>query len=95
MEAVPAHQAPAAEEPPAYGDMIVEATIGDATTLIPMLASDSASASVAGQIFNGLVKYDKDLHVVGDLAEGWDVLDDGLTILFHLRPTSAGTTVIR
>ncbi len=70
---------------PVHGDMIVEATIGDATTLIPLLASDTASSAVTGLVFNGLVKYDQDLHVVGDLAEGWDVSDDGLTITFRLR----------
>jgi peptide/nickel transport system substrate-binding protein len=31
------------------------------------------------------VKYDKDLNLVGDLAERWDVLEDGLVIVFHLR----------
>jgi len=70
---------------PVTGDAIVEGTIGEASTLIPVLASDSASHSVAGQIYNGLVKYDKDLKIVGDLAESFDVSADGLTITFHLR----------
>ncbi len=54
---------------PAYGDTLVEGTIGEPSILIPMLAGDSASHSVAGMIFNGLVKYDTDLSVIGDLAE--------------------------
>jgi peptide/nickel transport system substrate-binding protein len=70
---------------PAYGDAIVEGTIGEASTLIPVLASDAASHAVAGQIYNGLVKYDKDLNIVGDLAESFDIAKDGLTITFHLR----------
>ena len=70
---------------PAYGDAIVEGTIGEASTLIPVLASDAASLAVAGQIYNGLVKYDKDLNIVGDLAESFDIARDGLTIIFHLR----------
>lgn len=70
---------------PAYGDMLVEGTIGEPSTLIPMLASDSASHTVSGQIFNGLVKYDTDLSVIGDLAESWDISDDGLVITFHLK----------
>jgi peptide/nickel transport system substrate-binding protein len=53
--------------------------------LIPMLASDSASHNVSGLIFNGLVKYDTDLSVIGDLAEAWDISKDGLVITFHLR----------
>jgi peptide/nickel transport system substrate-binding protein len=74
-----------ADAAPAYGDTIVTATIGEPSNLIPMLAADSASHEVSGMIFNGLVKYDTDLSVVGDLAESWDVSPDGLTIVFHLR----------
>lgn len=70
---------------PAYGDTLVEGAIGEASTLIPLLASDSASHSVAGLIYNGLVKYDKDLKIVGDLAESYRVSPDGLTITFLLR----------
>lgn len=71
--------------PPVTGDAIVEGTIGEASTLIPVLASDSASHAVAGQIYNGLVKYDKNLTIVGDLAQTFDISPDGLTITFHLR----------
>jgi peptide/nickel transport system substrate-binding protein len=76
---------PKADKPPAYGDILVRGDIGDASNLIPLLASDSASHSVAGMVFNGLVKYDKDMNVVGDLAESWDVTQNGLVITFHLR----------
>jgi len=68
-----------------YGDAIVIASIADARTLIPILASDSASSQICGQLFNGLVKYDKDLNLVGDLAESWEISTDNLTIAFHLR----------
>lgn len=70
---------------PAYGDTLVEGVIGEPSILIPMLAGDSASHDVAGLIFNGLVKYDKDLTLTGDLAESWDISQDGLVITFHLR----------
>jgi len=70
---------------PAYGDIIIQGSIGDASNLIAMLASDSASHEIASLCYNGLVKYDKDLKLVGDLAESWDVSDDKLTITFHLR----------
>jgi peptide/nickel transport system substrate-binding protein len=70
---------------PAYGDSFIEGTIGEPSTLIPILASDSSSRAVAAQVYNGLVKYDKDLKLVGDLAASWDVSADGLTITFHLR----------
>lgn len=70
---------------PVTGDAIIEGTIGEASTLIPILATDSASHAVAGQIYNGLVKYDKNLVIVGDLAESFDISKDGLSITFHLR----------
>ncbi len=70
---------------PAFGDAIIIGSIGDASTLIPVIASDSSSFDIAGYIYNGLVKYDKDYNIVGDLAESWDISPDNLTITFHLR----------
>jgi len=70
---------------PAYGDLLIDASIGDASTLIPPLASDASSHDVAGYIYNGLIKYDGDLNLVGDLAESWEISPDGLTITFKLR----------
>ncbi|OGP95119.1 MAG: peptide-binding protein [Deltaproteobacteria bacterium RBG_16_54_18] len=74
-----------ADERPSYGDTIIVGSIGDASNLIPMLSSDSASHDIGGLIYNGLVKYDKDLNLVGDLAKRWEVSRDGMTITFHLR----------
>jgi peptide/nickel transport system substrate-binding protein len=70
---------------PAYGDIIVEGSIGDASNLIPLLSSDSTSHGIASLVFNGLVKYDKDVKIIGDLAESWEISGDGLVITFHLR----------
>lgn len=70
---------------PAFGDTILTASIGEPSTLVPILASDSASADICGLVFNGLVKYDRDLQLVGDLAESWEIRQGGLEILFHLR----------
>ncbi len=81
----PASVFPQFPENPDYGDSIIVASIGDARTLVPILASDSASADICSLIFNGLVKYDKDINLVGDLAQSWEILDNGLTIIFHLR----------
>ena len=76
---------PQAEKPPAYGDILVRGDIGDASNLIPILASDSASHAVAGMVFNGLVKYDKNMNIVGDLAQSWEISQNGLVITFRLR----------
>ena|SRR3990167_278348 len=68
-----------------YGDALVSGSIADARTLVPILASDSASADVCGMLFNGLVKYDKEINLIGDLAQSWEIQDEGLSIIFHLR----------
>jgi peptide/nickel transport system substrate-binding protein len=84
-ENLPAPVVSAAPAVPVTGDSLVEGTIGEASTLIPLLATDSSSHAVAGQIYNGLVKYDKNLNIVGDLAKSFDISKDGLTITFHLH----------
>jgi peptide/nickel transport system substrate-binding protein len=80
-------QSPLSRAPgkPAYGDTLVEGSIGEPSNLIPILATDSASFDVAALVYNRLLKYDKDLSLTGDLAESWDISPDGLTITFHLR----------
>lgn len=68
-----------------YGDSIVVASSGDARTLVPILASDSASSDICGKVFNGLVKYDKNVNIVGSLAQSWDIKEDGRVIIFYLK----------
>ncbi len=63
----------------------VSSSIGDARRLNPVIANDSASGTINDQVFNGLVKYDKDIKLVGDLAERWTVTNNGKTITFYLR----------
>lgn len=86
-EVVPATSAQqaAADGTPAYGDVLMLSSTADATNLIPMLSSDAASHEIAGYLFNGLVKYDKDYRIVGDLARSWDIEKDGRLLRFHLR----------
>jgi len=57
----------------------------DPITLDPALASDVASATYIVEIFSGLVTFDKDLRIVPDIAESWEVSPDGRTYTFHLR----------
>jgi peptide/nickel transport system substrate-binding protein len=63
----------------------VESSIGDARRLNPVIANDAASGTINDLIFNGLVKYDKDIKLIGDLAERWEVTNRGKTITFYLR----------
>ena len=53
--------------------------------LNPILATDSSSSEITGFLFNGLVKYDKDLStIIGDLAEEF-YFEDDKTLIFKLR----------
>jgi peptide/nickel transport system substrate-binding protein len=58
---------------PVHGDTIVSGMIGDATNLLPVLSSDSASSEVSELVYNGLVRYDKNLKLEGELAKSWEV----------------------
>ncbi len=71
---------------PAKGDRIVDASIGDASNLIPMIAGDAASHAIASQLYLSLLKYDANLDLTGQLAKSWDIAPDNRTIVFHLRP---------
>jgi peptide/nickel transport system substrate-binding protein len=70
---------------PAYGDAIINGSIGDVSGFLTAVTSDSASHGAAAYVFNGLVRYDKDLRLEGELAESWEVSPDGKRIVFHLR----------
>jgi len=48
-------------------------TIGEPSTLNPIQQADSAAGEVAALIFNGLLKYDQNLNIVGDLATSWEL----------------------
>jgi peptide/nickel transport system substrate-binding protein len=68
-----------------YGDLLIEGSISDANNLIPIIANDLTSQNIASLVYNGLVKYDKDLNIVGDLAEKWDISGDNKEITFYLH----------
>ena len=60
--------------PPQKINELIISSIGDASFLNPVLAQDSASGDINSFIFNGLIKYDKDLkNFVGELADSWKV----------------------
>ncbi|MCH7997145.1 MAG: hypothetical protein IIB11_05150, partial [Chloroflexi bacterium] len=58
---------------------------GDPPTLDPALTSDTTSAALVVEIYSGLVSIDTDLNIIPDIAESWDITNDGRTYTFHLR----------
>ncbi|WP_438962767.1 ABC transporter substrate-binding protein [Nonlabens sp.] len=55
------------------------------TTLDPAFAKDQRNIWACNLIYNGLVKLDKNLEVVPDLAQTWTVSEDALTYTFKLK----------
>jgi peptide/nickel transport system substrate-binding protein len=82
----PAAPAQADQAEPVYGGRIVKAMLGDATNLIPPLATDSGSHEIASLLYVAPLKYDKDIRLVPWAAESYEVLDGGKLLRFHLRP---------
>jgi ABC-type oligopeptide transport system substrate-binding subunit len=54
-------------------------------TLDPAKSSDSTSEGVIHALFRGLVELSVDGAVLPDIADRWEVSDDGCTYTFHLR----------
>ena len=57
----------------------------DPLTLDPAVSGEMTSHEYIMQIFNGLVRLDDNLESVPDIAERWEVSDDGKTYTFYLR----------
>ncbi len=68
------------------GGTMISAMTGEPSGLIFMVAGESASAAIASNIFNSLLKYNGNLDIEGDLAESWQISDDQKTITFKLKP---------
>ena len=61
------------------------ATSTNPARLNPLLATDSSSSQIAGFIFNGLVKYNKDsTEIIGDLASKF-YFENDRTLVFELK----------
>ena len=67
------------------GGNLINAMAGEPSNLIAMIAGDSASSAIAGNIFNSLLKYDENLNYVPDLAESWEISNNQKTISFKLK----------
>ena len=67
------------------GGILVNAMIGEPSNLIAMIAGDSASSTIAGNIFNSLIKYDEKLNHAPEFAKKWVISPDQKTITFTLK----------
>jgi peptide/nickel transport system substrate-binding protein len=68
---------------------IVEAGVLEPRTLNPLLVADPLSEEISQLVFSGLVTIDPhDGQPLPDLAEEWEISEDGQTYTFHLRETN-------
>ena len=58
---------------------------GEPPTLDPHLSGDAASAEYVVEIYSGLMAYDRELNLIPDVAESYEVSDDGTVYTFKLR----------
>ncbi|HEU5422912.1 MAG TPA: ABC transporter substrate-binding protein, partial [Nitrolancea sp.] len=49
------------------------------------ISTGRVAGELLPQLFSALVQFDEKLSIVPDLAEKWDISDDGLNYTFHLR----------
>ncbi|MEW5894320.1 MAG: ABC transporter substrate-binding protein [Candidatus Omnitrophota bacterium] len=68
-----------------YGGTLRWGTINAPLEINPLVTASSVSASIQGLIFNGLVKVNEHFGIEPDLAERWEVSEDGLVYTFYLR----------
>lgn len=71
---------------PRRGGVLRLASFQDIRNLDPAGPSDGLSAEPQHLLFAGLVDFDDRGRLVGDLAENWEVADEGHTYRFVLRP---------
>ncbi len=82
IENITLNATPKAED---RGGQIVFGTIGEASNLIPYLATDTGSHEVAGNLYVSLLRYDKNLRIEPYAAKSYTVSEDGKHISFVLR----------
>jgi peptide/nickel transport system substrate-binding protein len=72
---------------PKKGGDYREGVVGQPLYVNPLLSGTSdADADLANLIYSGILKYDKEGELIGDLAESWKMSEDKLNYTVHLRP---------
>lgn len=55
-------------------------------TCDPAKSSDTGSVIIMEQLFSGLMHLDRQLNIIPDVAQSWEVQEEGRQWIFHLRP---------
>src|SRR4029450_2575325 len=70
---------------PKSGGTLQVAWESDVAGLDPHLSAGIQAYRAVGNLFNSLITIDTELNYVPDLAESWEILENGKVYLFHLR----------
>lgn len=68
-----------------YGGTFRMNEVQDLRTLDPVRLNDAPSHHVVHQIYDLLVDFDSSLTLQPELAEKWEISEDGLTYTYHIR----------
>lgn len=67
------------------GKSIIYPLYSSPKTLDPQFSSENETALVVNNIFEGLVRLDKDGKIIPGIAKSWEISQDELTYTFHLQ----------
>jgi len=71
---------------PAYGGTYTEGVVGQPRFINPIYGeTNDVDRTLIGLIYSGLMTYDKDGKIVNDLAESYQISEDGTTYTFQLK----------
>lgn len=73
------------EKVPAKGGTFIEGVIGQPRFINPVYANSDVDRDLVQLIFSGLMKYDENLNIVPDLAERYEIEEEGRVYKFYLK----------
>ncbi|MGE3800918.1 MAG: ABC transporter substrate-binding protein, partial [Candidatus Kapaibacterium sp.] len=75
-----------ASSTPRYGGIFrLNVLRGDPNGLDPVLVDSKHADDIASQIFDKLIDLNDSLKIVPEIANSWEISEDGLVYTFHLR----------
>lgn len=69
----------------------ISGSAGDASILNPILAADSASSTIIGLVFEGLIDRDEALHFRGRVARTWEIYEEAF---FYINDRGVSTEAV-
>jgi len=82
---VPTYEEQTKGNPHRLNDYITP-SIGDATSLNPIISSNSTSSQIESLVFDGLIDRDEELRFRGRVAQSWEILEEAY---FYLNPAAS------